>query len=205
MVGLSATEDRICQHSKEHAKLSLDEFLDCDTQAKGCKGGDVTKVLNYGKRKGFVTKDCYPERLGTCPEEHFTENSCREDKNIYRIIDHCLADGVEGVKKEILKNGPVIAMIAPNTDFLTFGSGVYQRSQDSFQLKGYHIVKVVGWTNIKESDVWIIENTWGSDWGEDGFGKIIVGDSLIDSFALGFAVIPIPIKEWEELRRAQDA
>lgn len=31
MVGLSATEDRICTHSKEHVKLSLDEFLDCDT------------------------------------------------------------------------------------------------------------------------------------------------------------------------------
>lgn len=71
-------------------------------------------------------------------------------------------------------------MLTPNTDFLTYSNGVYQRTHDGFQLKGYHIVKVIGWTNIKEADVWIIENTWGSDWGDNGFGQILVGESLID-------------------------
>lgn len=166
MAALSASEDRICMHTKEPAKLSLSEFLDCDTTAKGCKGGDVTKVLNYGKRKGFVEEKCYPlERAGSCPEDHFELNQCRVDKMMYRIIDHCLAEGVEGVKREIIKNGPVLAMVQPYTDFLTYSDGVYTRSQQAFKFNGYHIVKVIGWTNVKENNVWIVENTWGADWG----------------------------------------
>ena len=41
-------------HTKQNIKLSVDEFLECDSTGKGCKGGDVTKVLNFGKRRGFT-------------------------------------------------------------------------------------------------------------------------------------------------------
>lgn len=204
MAAISAAEDRICMATKEQKKLSVEEFLDCDTTAKGCKGGDVTKVLNYGKRKGFVEESCYTEP-GVCPEDHFETNSCRAEKMVYRVIDHCLAEGIDGVKREIIKNGPVIAMIVPYTDFLTYSDGTYIRSSTAFKFNGYHIVKVIGWTNIKETDVWIIQNTWGSDWGQGGYGKIASGDSLIDSFAIGFAMVPIPQAMVEQYRRQQEA
>lgn len=203
LAAISASEDRICMHSKQAIKLSVSEFLDCDTTAKGCKGGDVAKVLNYGKRKGFVQEEeCYPkERNGSCPEDHFELNHCRSDKMIYRVIDHCLAEGVEGVKREIMKNGPVLAMVQPFTDFLTYSEGVYMRTQEAFKFNGYHIMKVVGWVNIKESDVWIVENTWGADWGIKGFGHIASGDTLIDNFAIGFAMMPIPQALFEQYKR----
>jgi C1A family cysteine protease len=205
MATISSAEDRICMATKEHKHLSVEEFLECDTTAKGCKGGDVTKVLNYGKRKGFIEESCYPEPNGTCPEDHFETNQCRTEKNLYRVVDHCLAEGIEGVKREILKNGPVLAMIVPNTDFLTYSDGVYLRSQDAFKFQGYHIVKVIGWTNIKESDVWLIQNTWGPEWGQGGYGKIAAGESLIDNFAIGYAMVPIPQAQLEQYRRQQEA
>lgn len=68
-------------------------------------------------------------------------------------------------------------------------------------MQGYHIVKVIGWDNIKGTDVWIFENTWGPDWGQNGYGKIAAEEALITSFALGFAVIPIPQYQLEEYRR----
>ena len=67
-------------------------------------------MLGYGKRKGFIEESCYPEPHGTCPEDHFITNECRSKKNQFRIIDHCLAEGVTGIKREIIKNGPVLAM-----------------------------------------------------------------------------------------------
>ena len=111
-------------HTKNQVKLSVNEFLQCDTTAVGCKGGDVVKVLNFGKRKGFIEESCYQSN-GTCPEDHFLVNECRENKDVYRVYDHCIAEGPEGVKREILKNGPVLGMIQVNTDFLTYGDGVY--------------------------------------------------------------------------------
>lgn len=56
-------------------------------------------------------------------------------------------------------------MITPFTDFLTFSDGTYMRTNDAFKLQGNHVVKVLGWENVKGNDAWIIENTWGEDWG----------------------------------------
>lgn len=88
-------------------------MIDCNENSKGCKGGEVTKILGYGKRKGFIEESCYTESAGTCPDDHFVLNTCRSEKNFYRVIDHCIADGIDGIKKEILKNGPVIGMMSP--------------------------------------------------------------------------------------------
>lgn len=127
MASISAAEDRICMNAKQQIRLSVDEFLECDNTGKGCKGGDVVKVLNYGKRKGFVEESCY-QKSGACPEDHFLTNECRENKNVFRVIDHCIAEGSEGVKREILKNGPVLAMLQVHTDLLTYSDGVYFRT-----------------------------------------------------------------------------
>lgn len=60
------------------------------------------------------------------------------------------------------------------TDFLTYKSGTYYRTEDSFKFEGQHVVKIVGWGKSPEGqDVWIFENTWGADWGEEGLGKVV--------------------------------
>ena len=101
-----------------------------------------------------------------------------------------MAQGVDGVKAEIIANGPVIAQIQPHTDFLTYSDGIYLRTSDAFKFQGSIVVKVLGWEYIKGSDVWLVEPFLGNDWGQNGVGKIAVGDTLIDQFALGFAAIP---------------
>ena len=53
------------------------------------------------------------------------ENECRQAMNVYKVVDYCLANDVDGVKREILTNGPVIGQISPYTDFLTYSSGFY--------------------------------------------------------------------------------
>jgi len=52
-------------------------------------------------------------------------------------------------------------------------------------------VKILGWgKSLDDSTEWIIENTWGSDWGEKGYAKISSGkgDTNIESHAIGFAI-----------------
>lgn len=43
-----------------------------------------------------------------CTEE-YANNECRLNNTFYKVIDFCLATEETGIKKEILKNGPVIA------------------------------------------------------------------------------------------------
>jgi C1A family cysteine protease len=208
LTALSAVEDRICsQGGGKLVKLSSQEIIDCDMGNHGCSGGFTTRVFNWGKRKGFVPEECYPatNEQGECPDEYMTESSCRIDNNFYRVMDYCMAYEVTGIKKEILKNGPVIGQITPFTDMLTYKEGVYQRTQEAFKFPGNHLVKVVGWETMPdESSVWIIENTWGEDWGDNGYAKINSGgETTLDFYAIGTAIYPFSMAEYYAQQQAQ--
>lgn len=76
-------EDRICKASNKKVKLSEQEILDCDHTSEGCKGGSMNRVLAWGKRKGYITEECYTrandaeEYKNECTSETLAENECR--------------------------------------------------------------------------------------------------------------------------------
>jgi cathepsin B len=147
MTTLSVVADRICQSAKKQVRLSTQELVSCDNSNYHCDGGYVNRVLNWGKRKGFILEQClaYNGTKGECDEEHLETNECRANNIMYKVIDYCLAQEDIGIKKEILKNGPVVAQMTVFTDFLTYKDGVYHRTEDAFKFNGQHIVKIVGW------------------------------------------------------------
>lgn len=75
---------------------------------------------------------------------------CRQTNNFYKVIDFCLATEINGIKKEILTNGPVLGQLTPYTDFLTYKEGTYSRTADAFKFNGNHVVKVLGWENTPD-------------------------------------------------------
>ena len=95
----------------------------------------------------------------------------------YKVIDYCLAQDDIGIKREILQNGPVIAQMVVYTDFLTYKEGVYHRTEDAFRFNGQHIVKIIGWDRQGDGhEFWLIENSFGEDWGENGYARILASD-----------------------------
>jgi len=58
-------------------------------------------------------------------------------------------------------------------------------------------VKVVGWETGQDGSVsWIIENTWGEDWGQGGYAHIMQNESMIDFYAIGFAAYPLTMADY---------
>lgn len=114
------------------------------------------------------------------------------------MVDFCLASEVEGVKREIMTNGPVLGQLNPHTDFLTYASGSYQRTPEAFKYNGNHVVKIMGWEQTPDgASAWIIENSWGSSWGEDGYGYVVSnGETQLDYFGLGLAVYPTSMADY---------
>ena len=109
-----------------------------------------------------------------------------------------MANEVDGLKKEIMTNGPVIGQISPYTDFLLYSNGVYQRTQEAFKYNGSHVVKVLGWERTPDgASAWIIENTWGASWGDNGYALYLSnGESALDFFGLGLAAYPNSMAEY---------
>lgn len=63
-------------------------------------------------------------------------------------------------------------------DFYNYDGGVYTRTKGS-KLAGGHAIKIIGWGTDSESNLpyWIVANSWGTDWGEDGFFRILRGSN----------------------------
>ena len=190
-------------------RLSAQEIVNCDKSNYHCNGGYVNRVLGWGKRKGFIPESCLPyeSKKGNCTEEDLMSNECRVNNTVYKIVDFCLASEEAGIKKEILKNGPVVAQMVIYTDFLTYKDGLYHRTEDAFRFNGQHIVKILGWDKNPDGagDYWVIENVWGNDWGENGYVKVLAGDksTQVDFFAIGLAVYPVTMAEYYELQEQQ--
>eukprot|EP00817_Percolomonadidae_sp_ATCC50343_P002228 CAMPEP_0117428470 /NCGR_PEP_ID=MMETSP0758-20121206/8169_1 /TAXON_ID=63605 /ORGANISM="Percolomonas cosmopolitus, Strain AE-1 (ATCC 50343)" /LENGTH=92 /DNA_ID=CAMNT_0005214841 /DNA_START=671 /DNA_END=949 /DNA_ORIENTATION=- len=70
--------------------------------------------------------------------------------------------------------GPIQSGFSVYSDFLHYTSGVYKKSANA-ELLGGHAIKIVGWGSENGDDYWLVANSWGEDWGEKGFFKILRG------------------------------
>ena len=79
-------------------------------------------------------------------------------------------------------------------DLLNYQSGIYSHRDGT--IIGAHAILLVGWGKIgsdaESEEYWEVKNSWGTDWGEDGYFRIRMGDSETASelFGGGFSCKP---------------
>ncbi len=200
----STLSEKLCIESEEKKliPLSAQELLSCDTANKGCRGGYVNNALEYVVMRGLSTEECLPYK-GTFDAK--CSEMCAEPMKV-RPDSFCVLFGETDIKREIMKNGPVISVMEVYTDFLSYKSGVYSKGEDVPKFSGYHTIKIVGWgvedgsedEPNKGSKYWIIENSWGDDWGLNGYAKITEGQNL---FFEQYAYSVLTKKQAEEMKQ----
>ncbi|MEQ2216980.1 hypothetical protein XENOCAPTIV_028057, partial [Xenoophorus captivus] len=79
----------------------------------------------------------------------------------------------EQIQSEIYKNGPVEGAFTVYEDFPSYKSGVYKHVTGS--ALGGHAIKVLGWGEENGVPYWLCANSWNTDWGDNGFFKILRG------------------------------
>jgi hypothetical protein len=65
-------------------------------------------------------------------------------------------------------------------NFQNYTSGVYDMNDESGSIPN-HSVQIIGWDDDRYA--WLIKNSWGSGWGEGGFGWIKYNTNLIGAYA----------------------
>lgn len=85
------------------------------------------------------------------------------------------------IQLEILKNGPVLTAFTIYNDFYTFDAKdsiyIHNTNIDDNPIGG-HAVEIVGWGEENEVKYWWIKNTWGKDYGINGYFRIIRGEDM---------------------------
>jgi cathepsin B len=82
----------------------------------------------------------------------------------------------KNIRYDIYKWGPVTSGMKMYYDFYTFDSknSIYEWDKKSPRVGG-HAVEIVGWGEQQGKKYWIIKNSWGEEWGDKGYFKMIRG------------------------------
>lgn len=191
----SALSNRFCiADPTTHGELILSpqQLLSCDRANRGCEGGDVDGAWNYMMREGLVSEVCFPYQADAGVS---CESKCTTEAPL-KAASHCALSDVKSIKQELVANGPVVGLIAFHDDFLVYKNGVYDKMAtatsltDRMRNRILHAVKIVGFGKEDGKDYWVVENSFGEDWGESGYMKLTAsGDEegkgiLIETFAV---------------------
>jgi hypothetical protein len=79
--------------------------------------------------------------------------------------------------KGLLQAGPIVAGFQVFSDFETYTEGIYEHVEGN--LLGGHGVAIFGYGEDDKGGYWICKNSWGTEWGEQGWFKIRWGTGLL--------------------------
>jgi C1A family cysteine protease len=91
--------------------------------------------------------------------------------------------------KQAVSQGPVsIAIEADTRYFQSYSGGILTSSSCGTNLD--HGVLIVGYGVDNGTKYWLVKNSWGTTWGENGYVKILRSDSTNDAGVCGVAMEP---------------
>jgi cathepsin B len=181
--GTSVLQDRLCIASKGSIKtvLSPQYMVSCDGNDHGCQGGMLDSAWEYFEKTGVVADECFPyvsgdgKNVPQCP----ADNKCPLFKA--KVGSSKALTCSTSIKQEIMTNGPVQTGFFVYEDFMHYKGGIYDHNHG--HKLGGHAVVIVGWGEEDGKEYWIAQNSWGPNWGENGFFRIKVGQCLFEENA----------------------
>lgn len=146
--------------------LSEQELIDCDTADDGCEGGWMDDAFEFVEQYGLDTEGDY--KFVGKDESCNTEKENREVVTIDSYVD--VEEGEHHLLKAAARQPISVAIDAQGANFQLYSGGIYDADCGTDLDHG---VLVVGYNIPKQ--YWIVKNSWGTDWGEDGYIRLKMG------------------------------
>jgi C1A family cysteine protease len=133
-------------------------------------------AAEYLQSSGAVDEACLPYTSGATGQDVACSETCGDAPSrsmkiaSYSQPTNYMKD-VDSVKAALQK-GPLVTTLTVYTDFLLYKSGVYK--QTTGKAEGGHAISIIGYDDTKQA--YIIRNSWGPDWGMDGFAYVSYDD-----------------------------
>jgi C1A family cysteine protease len=170
-----STVDTFSSHLAIHRygffyQLSVQQVIDCADNGLtfGCYGGYLEGALTYIQMQGILSETAYPFSSG---DKGFS-NKCQRQGGTFKVQSFLpLQEGACSSIIQRLYSGPISAGIS-GYRLRLYGEGIFDECSASDRLD--HAIVIVGY---RSGYGWRIKNSWGTDWGEEGFGWIAEGNT----------------------------
>ncbi|CAL8373234.1 unnamed protein product [Boreogadus saida] len=167
---VGSLEGQLKKTSGALVSLSPQNLLDCSRRFgnHGCHGGYIVGAFLYVMKNNGIDSDAaypYTGRIGSCKyDPKLKVASCSGYKFLPKGDEVAL-------KHAIAVIGPIsVAVDASRPKFLFYHHGVYRDHTCSHQVN--HGVLAVGYGTEDGRDYWLVKNSWGVRYGEQGYIKM---------------------------------
>jgi len=178
--------------------FSIQQIISCTPNPRqcggsgGCGGATAELAMDYVAKVGAVTSDDmqYKAHTSACPSDLTApQPSLRSTlKEAVAFPDISISGGggakfgmtgwrklpenkVEPLLLAVYETGPVAVSVAAGDVWSIYGSGIMSACEKGAVVN--HAVVLVGYGDDGIDKYWTIQNSWGPNWGEAGFAKLL--------------------------------
>lgn len=163
---LTATmRDVLALTNQDPGRLSQQYLVSCAKEQYGCNGGFFDAANHFVAPEGAPSWNSYPYTA--------SDSACKKVPAVASIVSWAYvgsetqSPSADEVKKAILKYGPVSVTVTADNTFSSYKSGIFNACRNG---QTNHMTNIVGWGK----DYWIMRNSWGTGWGENGYMRIAI-------------------------------
>ncbi|KAK8807222.1 hypothetical protein WA158_003981 [Blastocystis sp. Blastoise] len=165
---VAAMEGVIAMKEGALYNLSEQQLVDCDSQSLGCNGGLMDYAFEYViGNEGICSEEDYPY---TAQDDDCKSDECTPKGKIINYVDVVPKDG-DALLEAISQNVVSVAVEADSFIFQAYKSGIVDSEECGTKVN--HGVAAVGYGLEENRMYYIIRNSWGKDWGDNGYIKIL--------------------------------
>ncbi|KAJ4981757.1 hypothetical protein NE237_032594 [Protea cynaroides] len=152
--------------TKDLISLSEQELVNCDSTNEGCEGGDMDYAFEWVISNGGIDTELNYPYTGL-------DGTCDANKEKIKVVS---IDGFEDVAEEesallcaVVQQPVSVGIDGSSWDFQLYTGGIYDGDCSSDPNDIDHAVLIVGYASQGDKEYWIVKNSWGTDWGIDGY------------------------------------
>lgn len=157
--------------SGELLSLSEQQLVACsDPDNWGCDGASPTRAFNYAHRHGMATETDYPY-ISHSGKVKVDCDRPKEAKGVVQVDKYQYVQPQSAAQlKAAISKGVVVTCVDADRTFRQYKSGILDSAKCGTNLN--HGIAAVGYGTENGKDYYIVRNSWGTRWGDAGYGKI---------------------------------